>query len=230
MSVPIEPLLRASPLFRRLSEHDRRSLAEVSQLRTYSKGETIFTEGDPSDLLYTLVEGRVKVIKMLAAGKEVILEILGPGDPLGAVAAYESRPYPASAVALERTSCLVVRRAAFFHLLETCPSLVRGFLGGLSFRLIELTRRISEVSGSRVETRFARLFLKLAERMGERRPDGLFIPLPLSRQDLADLTGTTIETCIRILSRWGKEGVVLTGKEGFVIHDRGRLEEVAEES
>ena len=100
MSVPIEPLLRASPLFRRLSEHDRRSLAEVSQLRTYPKGETIFSEGDPSDFLYTLVEGRVKVVKMLAAGKEVILEILGPGDALGAVAVYESRPYPASAVAI----------------------------------------------------------------------------------------------------------------------------------
>jgi CRP-like cAMP-binding protein len=223
VAIPIEPLLRANPLYRRLSEEDRRRLAEVSQLRTYPRGAVIFSEGDPSELLYTLADGRVKVVKMLPAGKEVILEILGPGDPLGAVAAYESRPYPASAVALEDSNCIVLRRAAFFHLLESCPSLVRGLLVGLSFRLIELTQRIAEVSGGRVETRFVHLFLKLADRLGQQRPDGVFLPLALSRQDLADLTGTTIETAIRIMSRWGKEQLVLTERDGFLIPDRGRL-------
>jgi len=219
-----EPFLRENPLYRRLSDEDRRRLADVSMARSYRKGETIFSEGEASHFIYTIASGRVKVVKMLPAGKEVILEILGAGDPLGAVAAYESRPYPASAIALEDATCILVKSGAFFALLETCPSLVRGLLVGLSFRLIELTRRIAEVTGSRVESRFAHLFLKLAERMGKPDAGGVFIPLVLSRQDLADLTGTTIETSIRLMSRWGKEGILATEKEGFRLLERAALE------
>ena len=224
MSVPVDQLLRASPLFRRLPEADRTRLAAVSQVQTFAKGDTLFSEGDPSDLLYVVADGRVKIVKLLPTGKEVIIEIFGPGDPVGAVAALESRPYPASAVAMTPSLAIVIQRGAFFALLESCPGLVRGLLVGLSFRLVELTRRISEVAGSKVETRFAHLFLKLGERMGEKRPEGFFIPMPLSRQDLADLTGTTIETSIRLMSRWGKEGVVLTEKDGFVVADWAGLE------
>src|SRR4029453_19262769 len=105
------------------------------------------------------------------------------------------RPYPATAIAIEPTTCLLVRRASFFALLESHPTLVRSFILGLTHRIVELTRRIPEVAGGRVETRSARLFLKLAEKMGVPRAEGTFIPMALSRQDLADLTGTTIETC-----------------------------------
>jgi CRP-like cAMP-binding protein len=224
VSVQVDQLIRASPLFRRLPEEDRKRLAAVSQVRSFAKGDFLFSEGDPSDFLYIVADGRVKIVKLLPTGKEVIIEIFGPGDPVGAVAALESRPYPASAVAMAPSLAIVVQRGAFFSLLETSPGLVRGLLVGLSFRLVELTRRISEVAGSKVETRFAHLFLKLGERMGQKRPDGLFIPMPLSRQDLADLTGTSIETAIRLMSRWGKDGVVLTEKDGFLVADWAGLE------
>jgi CRP/FNR family transcriptional regulator len=227
MAAPVESVLKGNPLYRRLSDEDRRRLSDVSLVRTYAKGTTIFCEGDPSDFLYTIDSGRVKVAKMLPGGKEVILEILGAGDPLGAVAAYEARPYPASAVALEDCTLILVKRGAFFALLESAPSLVRGLLNSLSLRLVELTRRIAEVTGSRVETRFAHVFLMLADRMGRTERRGLFIPLALSRQELADFTGTTLETAIRIMSRWGKEGLVLTEKEGFVLADRAAVERLA---
>jgi CRP/FNR family transcriptional regulator len=224
---PIEEAFRATALYRALAAEDRTRLAEVSVVRSYDKGETLFSEGDPSDFLYTILTGRAKVVKMIPSGKEVILEIFGPGDPVGAVVAYEGRPYPASAIALERSSCLLVRRAPFFALLERHPTLVRGFLLGLTQRIVELTRRIPEVAGGRVETRFAHLFLKLADKMGRPEREGTLVPMALSRQDLADLTGTTIETCIRIMSRWGKEGVVRTEKDGFVVLDRPALERLA---
>ena len=227
MTPDTEALLRSCALFSRLSPDDRRKVAEVSAARTFDKGDRVFSEGDPSDLLFTIVSGRVKMVKSIPAGKELILEILGPGDPLGAIAAYEARPYPASAIALEPTTCLASRRAAFMALLETCPSLVRGLLGGFSMRLIELTKRLGEVTGSRVESRFAQIFLKLADRLGRPQGSSTFVPLPLSRQDLADLAGTTMETSIRIMSRWGKEGLVTTAADGFLVSRREELENLA---
>ena len=226
MSPSVDDALRSVALFRALSPDDRRRIADVAALRTYEKGEALFSEGDASELLYTVLSGRVKVVKSVAAGKEVILEIFGTGDPVGAVVAYEGRPYPATALALEKTSCLLLRRGPFFALLERHPTLVRGFLLGLTHRIVELTRRIPEVAGGRVETRFAHLFLKLADKAGRPGPEGTFIPMALSRQDLADLTGTTIETCIRVMSRWGKQGTLTTEKDGFVLADRAVLEKL----
>ena len=220
-------MLRISTTFRRLQPADRQRVAEVARAHRYSKGSTIFSEGEPSDFFITIVTGRVKVYKATPAGKEVILEIFGPGDPLGATAAYEGRPFPATAVALEDTDCLLIPRGGFFALLEQHPSLVRGLLFGLTQRLVELTNRLTELSGGRVEARIARLFLKLAENMGRPGAEGITIPMALSRQELADLTGTTIETCIRIMSRWGKDDIVRTGKDGFVLVDRNALEELA---
>ncbi|OFW04755.1 MAG: hypothetical protein A3H96_10080 [Acidobacteria bacterium RIFCSPLOWO2_02_FULL_67_36] len=223
----VEALLRVTPGFRKLAPEDRRTIAKAATIERYGKGETIFEQGTPSDAFYTIASGRVKIFKMMPSGKDLILEVFGPGDPLGAVAAYDGRPFPASAVALEDTTCLVIPRTVFFALLEQHPSLVRGLMLGLTIRLVELTNRLAELSGGRIEPRFARLFLKLAAEMGRPERGGTFVPLPLSRQELADMTGTTIETCIRIMSRWGKQDIVRTEKDGFVVIDRKALDAMA---
>jgi CRP/FNR family transcriptional regulator len=226
-SPTIDDILRGTPTFRRLSTEDRHRVANVARLKTYERGETVFAEGEASDHFFSVANGRVKVVKMMPSGKEVILEVFGAGEPLGAVAVYEGRPFPASAVAMDPTTCVLIPRAAFFALLEQHPTLVRGLLLGLTHRLIELTKRLAELSGGRVEARFARLFLKLAHDIGQTRDGGRFVPMPLSRQELADLTGTTIETCIRIMSRWGKEEIVRTEKDGFTVLDPASLEAIA---
>ncbi|MDE3155411.1 MAG: Crp/Fnr family transcriptional regulator [Acidobacteriota bacterium] len=223
-----EELLRSTTVFRRLSLEDREQLAARSRVLTFPRGTTIFTEGSPSDQIFTIASGRVKIFKMTPAGKDVILEIFGPGDPLGAVAAYEGRPFPASAAALEDTVCVVIPRQAFFALLEERPSLTRGLLLGLTHRLVELTNRLADMSGVRIEPRVARLLLKLADESGREERGGIFIPLALSRQELADMTGTTIETCIRIMSRWGKQEIVRTEKDGFVVLNRAALEDLSQ--
>ena len=227
MDARIATLLQTMPIFRKLSAEDRARLAPHTRVRDYVRGEQIFIEGSPSDRFYAIASGRVKVFKTTPAGKDVILEIFGVGDPLGAVAVYEGWPFPASAVALEDTTCLTIERSAFFSLLEGHPTLVRGLLLGLTLRLVELTNRLAELTGGRVEPRLARLFLKLAGEVGHESSGGTFIPMPLSRQELADLTGTTIETAIRIMSRWSKQRVVLTEKEGFLLVDRKALEALA---
>lgn len=225
----VEALLRVTPVFRRLAPGDRQTIARAAHVRRYDRGATIFEQGNPSDAFYTIASGRVKIFKMTPAGKDLILEVFGPGDPLGAVATYDGRPFPASAVAMEDTTCVIIPRSVFFQLLEQHPTLVRGLLLGLTVRLVELTNRLAELSGGRIESRLARLFLKLGREMGRTDRGGTFVALPLTRQELADLTGTTIETCIRIMSRWNKEDVVRTEKDGFVILDRAALESLAAE-
>jgi CRP/FNR family transcriptional regulator len=222
-----DELLRRNTLLRRLSPADRARVAAVARLTVHDRGDLIFSEGDPGDAFLSIVEGRVKVFKSMPTGKEIILEIFGANDPLGAVAVYENAPFPASAIALEPTQLLRIEQADFFLLLEQHPPLVRGLLSGLTIRLAELTRRLAELTGGRVESRFARLFLKLSDQMGREGRGGVFVAMPLSRQELADLTGTTIETAIRIMSRWQKEDVLHTDKDGFVILNRAALEEVS---
>jgi CRP/FNR family transcriptional regulator len=228
MARPTEEMLRKIPMFRRVSADDRAPVLQVAHLRRFARGELILREADPPDTFLAIVEGRVKVFKTAPNGKEIILEIFGEGDPLGAVAVYERRPLPASALALDDTVCLVIGRDDFFRLLEQHPALVRALLSGLTLRLAELTRRLAEMTTGRVEARFARLFLKLAGQIGKRERGGVFVAMPLTRQELADLTGTTIETAIRTMSRWQKEDIVRTEKDGFVIVDRQALEGTSE--
>lgn len=223
----IDQAISQLPLYRRLQAEDRAKLAAVSTLESFPRASLIFREGDLARSVHVVVEGRIKVAKLTPAGREVILDMPGPGDPIGAVAAFEGFAYPASATATVDSVCLVTRRDAFFALLEAHPSLVRGLLSGLTLRLVELTKRMAELSGGRVEARMARLLCKLADEKGERRGNGIFVPVKLTRQELADLCATTIETAIRVMSRWGKEGLVATEREGFLILDPAALEVVA---
>lgn len=214
---------RADAALRELAlEH--RPLPGVAMVRRYAKGDALFREGASPDLFYTIVSGRVKVFKLTPSGREVIVEIIGAGEPIGAAACYDGRLFPASAIALEDTTCVAVPRQAFLTLLEQHPSLALGLLRGLSQRLIDLTNRVAELTGSRVEPRFAGLFLKLAHEVGRTERDGIHIPMSLSRQQLADLTGTTIETCIRVMNRWERQGIVRTEKNGFVVVDRKTID------
>lgn len=224
MSAPPLELLKATPLFRRLTPGDRERVAARASVRHYGRGDLLFSEGDASEQFLIVVSGRVKVFKTTPAGKDLILEIFAAGDPIGGAAVYEGWPFPASAIALEDTTCVAIARRDLFELLEHHPSLVRGLLAGLTMRLVELTTRLAELTGGRVEPRFARLFLKLAHEVGREERGGIFIPVVLSRQELADMTGTTIETAIRILSRWGKQQIVLTEKDGFLLLNRGELD------
>ena len=225
----IEAVLRVTPVFRKLAPEDLATVARAASVQTYAKGQTIFEQDDEAEAFYTIASGRVKIFKMLPTGKDMILEVFGAGDPLGAIAVYDGRPFPASAVALEETVCVTIPRDRFFSLLEAHPSLVRGLMLGMTVRMVELTNRLAELSGSRIEPRFARLFLKLAAEMGREERGGTFVPLVLSRQELADMTGTTIETAIRIMSRWGKQDIVRTEKDGFLIVDRAKLDAASAE-
>ena len=205
------------PLLASLRPADRAALEPFCRTREFEKGDTIFREAEPADRIWFVIDGRVKIVKATGS-RDLILEILGAGEPAGAVAAFERRPFPATAIAMERSTLLSIPEREFFQLLETRPEMTRALLGGLTMRLMMLNKRLADMTGS-VEVRAARLFVTLSERMGVRRGDQTFIPLALSRQELADLLGTTLETTIRLMSRWQKENVVLTERDGFLVAD-----------
>ena len=213
----------AIPLLAGLRPDDRNALEPLCRIREYEKGDTIFREAEPADRIYFVITGRVKIVKATGS-RDFILEILGTGEPVGAVAAFERRPFPATAIAMEKSTLLSIPEREFFQLLETRPEMTRSLLGGLTLRLMMLNKRMADMTGS-VEVRAARLFLTLSERMGVPRGEHTFIPLALSRQELADLLGTTLETTIRLMSRWQKENVVLTERDGFVIAQAEQLRE-----
>jgi CRP/FNR family transcriptional regulator len=193
-------------------------------MRRYEKGAVIFQEGEPAERIHFVVDGRVKIVKATGA-RDLILEILGPGEPVGAVAAFERRAFPAGAVAIEDSTILSVPEREFFQLLESRPEMTRQVLAGITMRLMMMNKRLADMTGS-VEVRASRLFLTLSERLGVPRDAGIFVPLALSRQELADLLGTTLETTIRLMSRWQKEELVRTERDGFVIPNVKALREL----
>lgn len=218
----------AIPILAVLKPDDRAALSPLCELHAYEKGATIFQEGDAADRIHFLFLGKVKIVKA-GPERDLILEILGPGEPVGAVAVFERRPFPATAVALEPSGIVSIPEKSFFALIEKRPEITRRLLAGLTLRLMSVNRRMADMTGS-VEYRAARLFATLAERMGQKNADGsIFVALPLSRQDIADLVGTTIETAIRVMSRWQKKGVVETDKTGFRIRDPRVLAAMAPE-
>ncbi len=207
------------------NEQPRGAIAKVHR---YARGEAIFDEGATAHHFYTIAGGSVKLVKMTPSGKEVIIGFLCAGSPICADAASVEGAFPASAVALEDTTCVLVSQRALRALVEQHPYLASGILVGLSKRLAEFADRIAEVGVGRVEPRLARLFLKLTATVGRRERDGFFVPVPLSRQELADVVCATIETCIRIMSRWGKQNIVATSKDGFLVIDREILQVLAQ--
>ncbi len=210
-------LLESVPTFAGLTAEDRKVLGPLCRVRAYAKGETIFSEGEPARELSFVVLGRAKVVKA-APGRDIILGLFGPGEPLGMVAVFEGTPFPATAVALEPSTIVHVPEKEFFAALGEHPGLVRRLVQGLMTRQLELTKRLADLTGH-VDARIARLFLMLSEKVGRREGKGVFIGVALSRQEIADLAATTVETAIRVMSRWGKEGLVETREEGFFVPD-----------
>lgn len=215
------------PLLASLRREDRAELEPICRLHDYDKNETIFREGDPAERIHLIAKGRVKIVKA-AGSRDVIIELLGDGEPVGAVAVFERRAFPASAIAIEPTTILSIPEREFFALVERRPEMTRRLLAGLTMRLMAVNKRIADMTGSS-ESRTARLFVTLADRVGVARGEATFVPLPLSRQEIADLIGTTLETAIRLMSRWQKDEIVITEKGGFLLPRVNALREIAEE-
>jgi len=210
-------LLARSPLFASLSDEERGQMVLQLVRRRYDKDEYLFFEGDPARWLVFVAEGRVKVIKHSESGRETILATFGPGQIVGEVGVLIGDVYPATAQALESTVTLSLRRAEYVELVRTHPDLAWSLIAELGRRLQRAHETIRSLAVEKVQRRVARVLLRMASASGERLEGGAVrITVALSRQDIADMAGTVLETAIRTMSKFHKQGLIET-KEGRII-------------
>ncbi|WP_168210432.1 Crp/Fnr family transcriptional regulator [Persicimonas caeni] len=226
--------LREIPMFEAVPPTTLEPLAQYFVARTFERGDLLWKEGTPAHNFTFITHGKIKVLKYRNDGKETTLGIFNDGDPVGQIAVYQRIDYPASAIALDDTEVLQIHRDHFFGTLKRDADLLEATINSMMRRNHHLVRRIHELATDCAEQRLAMLFEKFSEKMGRRTKlddgsMGIFVDLPLSRRDIAELINTRVETAIRIMSRWNKEGPVKTEKTGFLIVDAAKLQEIATE-
>ena len=223
-------LLAQSALFAPLSEEERAGAAHRFSPHHYQRDDYLFWEGEPAEWLVFVTEGQVKMIKHSESGRETILATFGPGQIVGEVGVLVGEVYPATAQALEPSSTLNLRRDDYVELVRQYPDLAWALIQELGRRLQGAHETIRSLAVEKVERRVARVVLRMASTAGERLDDGTVrISVPLSRQDIADMAGTVIETAIRALSKFQKQGLIETRAGHIILLEAHRLVAIAEE-
>jgi CRP-like cAMP-binding protein len=230
MAPPDSRMLRAVPLFRDLDREGLDAVAEHARLARAAAGRSFFREGDAARLFFVVARGRVKFTQISPEGHEVILRVIGPGEPFGGVAAFvEGSTYPVTARALDAAEAYAWDGAHVLSLMHRFPVIAINAARMIAERLHELQRRHRELMTERVERRIARALLRLAHDAGRRVEGGVEIDFPLSRQDVAQMTGTTLFTVSRTLSGWEAEGLIATGRRRVTIRQPHGLVRIAED-
>lgn len=222
-------VLLASPFAADLPAAVRDELAARGTAREVARRERLFEQGDPADHLWFVVRGRVKLSQVGPEGQEVVVRFFGPGEIFGGVALLPGSRYPVGAEAVEAGRLVVWPHAVVGRLAAEHPPLALKTTATIAARMRELQDRFRELATERVPQRIARALLRLAAQAGRRTDEGVLIDHPLSRRDLAEMTGTTLYTVSRVLSGWEDEGILAIGRQRVVVRDPQRLAAVAEE-
>lgn len=215
-------LLNASPLGVGLSHDEVLKIASCARPKAFGRDESLFMQGQPARCLVLVRTGAVKVTQISSGGNEVILWMYGRGNVLGVLSEPAGDCHPSSARAMEPTTALVWDCATLQNLMEVCPRIRQNLSQVLMTRLNELEERFREVATEKVPRRLALALLRLSKHVGKKVTEG--VEVSLSREELAQMTGTTLFTISRILSQWAREEFVESRRESVLLRDPGRLE------
>jgi len=210
-------------IFNTLSPQEEKEVSRYLLSDTFRKKESIFSEGDPSDWFYIVKKGKVKITKLSQEGKEIILELISPMEFFGGIAVVRGFPYPANAVAMEDTEVLKISRKDIMSLMDRFPGVMYCMAMNIGDRIKGSHETLKSIALEKVEARIASLLVKLADKAGEKVPEGVLINMKLTKQDLAEMVGTTVETSIRTMSKLAKAGIVSTKAGNIVIRDLTKL-------
>jgi CRP-like cAMP-binding protein len=221
-------ILKQVPFFAALPAEAIEEINTQFRDQGYTASETVYFVGDQAKRLYVVASGNVKLVRHSPAGQDVLLDMLTPGEFFGSLAVLGDATYQDTAQAQTPACILSIDADDFQHILETYPPVALAALNITSARLKEAHETIQQLSAYSVEQRIAAVLLKLADKLGEQQSDGLLIQMPLSRQDLAEMTGTTPETASRIMSQFKQDDLIRTGRRWISILNLDQLQMLAD--
>lgn len=226
---PSSDLLRRVPLFAELGTASLAEVIEAARVREVPAGATFFREGDAAESFFVIDGGTVKLMQVAPEGQQVVLRLISAGEAFGGVAAFGGATYPVTAEAVTGVSAWEWRGTVMAALMERHPRLAINALRFVAARLHELQVRYRQLATEKVERRIARALVRLVQQAGRRVDEGVLINLPLTRDDLAQMTGTTLYTVSRVLSAWEAHGIVESGRQRIVVRNPHALMSVADD-
>lgn len=219
-----ERLLAETPLFTAVDEDSAHALCTALARRNVHRGEVLFAEGDVGDRLFVVVEGKVKISRQFADGRENMLAVLGPGEMFGELSLFDPGPRTASATALTDAVLVELPHDALRPWLSGRPEVASALLRALAQRLRRTNDAMADLVFSDVPGRVAKALIDLAERFGEQRADGLHVTHDLTQEELAQLVGASRETVNKALADFAARGWLRIEARAVVILDWQRLE------
>ncbi len=212
------------PLFNGLPEDQLEAIKKIAIEKQINKGEIVVAEGDEGKGFFVIVEGRVKVFKVSAEGKEQILHIFGPGQPFGEVPVFAGQRFPANAQAIDKTKALFFPRVAFVGLITANPSLALNMLAEMSKKLRLFAVQIENLSLKEMPARLASYLIHLAVEQDQKE----VVTLKISKGQLASTLGTIPETLSRIFAKLSGNNLIRVEGKKITLLDRNGLEDLSE--
>jgi CRP-like cAMP-binding protein len=218
------------PLFAGLGPEELGEILREARSVRYPQHSAVFEQGEDAHSFFVLLHGHVRASKTTPAGEEIVVRYVAPGETFGVATAIGLQRYPATATAVDDSVALVWPSAAWPRLVERFPGLATNTLQTVGSRLQETHTRVIEMSTQQVEQRIAHALLRLAKQSGRKVEHGVEIDFPISRQDIAQMTGTTLHTVSRTLSGWEQRGLIESGRQRIVLREPHQLFVLAEET
>ena len=218
------------PLFAGIGANDLAEILREARSTRYAKNSAVFEQGEDAQSFFLLLHGHVRASKTTPTGEQIVVRYVAPGEIFGVAPAIGITRYPATATAVDDSVVLTWPSAAWPRLVARFPQLATNTLQTVGSRLQETHTRVIEMSTQQVEQRIAHALLRLAKQSGRKLDHGVEIDFPISRQDIAQMTGTTLHTVSRILSGWEQLGLIESGRQRIVLREPHRIFVLAEHS
>jgi CRP-like cAMP-binding protein len=218
-SVTTRPLLLTG-----LSDDEQRELLAAGHARVLKPKEVLGAQGEPASHVSLVQVGHLKLGQVNAEGAETLIRFIGPGDVYAAIALQPGKRYPVSATAVEPSRVLVWPRDVLAPLAARIPQIRVNLFEEITRRMSVALSAVQDLAAERAPVRIARALRRLAEHGGEASAGGIRIVHPITRQEIADLTGTTLFTVSRLTSKWESEGLLRTGRGTVTVIDPDGLE------
>ena len=219
--------LADADMFSHLGREALEAVIAAGRVRPLPPGRVTFSQGEPGLSCHSLLDGRVKIVQARPDGAQSVIRFIGPGEMYGTVAALMERPFPADAVAVVDSLEIYWPLSVMRELMSRYPDIAMGSAAAAGQRLFELQDRVGDLAGERVERRIARTLLRLIRQAGRNTSLGVEIDFPVTRQELAEMAGSTLHTVSRTLAAWDERELIGGGRRRIVVRDVAGLTALA---